>query len=313
MSTLPKGIKVGHANDEHTGVTVILCEKGAVGGCDVRGGAPGTRETDLLKSEKMMDEVHAVALCGGSAYGLEAACGVMDYLREKGIGYKIAGKVVPIVPAAVIYDLNGADYHWADKKMGYNAAFSAMATPSFGQVGVGTGATVGKIRGFKSASKGGVGVGGVKIMGINITAVVAVNAFGDVVDPATGAVLAGARGRNGFINTEKMVLDGSLLKLLLGANTTIGCILTDTKLSKIEANKLAAAGHNGLARVIRPVHTDYDGDTLFCLATGKKKALNFMMLQVGAAEAVARAVVNAVSGGGFVSADIDEEGEGQGS
>lgn len=313
MPKLPKGIKIGHAENDNTGVTVIVCEKGAMGGCDVRGGAPGTRETDLLKSEKVMDEVHAVALCGGSAYGLEAACGVMEYLKEQKIGFKISGKVVPIVPAAVIYDLNKPDYSWPSKKMGYWAAVTAVEQPEFGSVGVGKGATVGKIRGDKNASKGGIGVGGVKILGVTITAVVAVNAFGDVVNPDTKEVIAGARGRSGFINTEKAILDGSLLKLLFGANTTIGCILTDAKLTKPEANKLASSGHNGLARTIRPVHTDYDGDTLFCLATGRKKVMNFMLLQVGAAEAVARAVLNAVSGGGVLLPpdDFDDDTDGE--
>lgn len=291
---LPKGFKVGHAHNENTGVTVVLCESGAIGGCDIRGGSPGTRETDLLKSEKMMDKVHAVALCGGSAYGLEAACGVMEYLREREIGYKTLGKVVPIVPAAVLYDLNTDGYDYPDKEMGYKAAASANESPIFGRVGAGMGATVGKIRGIKNASKGGIGAATVEITGINITAVVAVNAFGDVVDPSTQKIIAGAKGREDFINTADSILSGSLIKMMLGVNTTIGCIITDAKIDKVQANKLASIGHNGLARTIRPVHTDYDGDSLFCLATGKKRILNFMLLQVAAASAVEQAVLNAV-------------------
>lgn len=291
---LPKGFKVGHAHNDNTGVSVIIYEAGAIGGCDIRGGAPGTRETDLLKSEKMMDQVHAVALCGGSAYGLEAACGVMEYLREREIGYKTLGKVVPIVPAAVLYDLNNAGYDYPTKEMGYKACASATDSPVFGRVGAGRGATVGKIRGVKNASKGGIGAATVEITGINITAIVAVNAFGDVVDPSTGKIIAGAMGREDFINTADSILSGSLLKMILGVNTTIGCILTDAKLDKVQVNKLASIGHNGLARTIRPVHTDYDGDSLFCLSSGKKRVLNFMLLQVAAAHAVEKAVINAV-------------------
>lgn len=293
--TIPKGIKIGHAQNDKTGVTVILCEDGFVCGADVRGGAPGTRETDLLKNEKAMNIVNAVVLSGGSAYGLESACGVMKFLREKGKGYKMGDKVVPIVPGAVIYDLNEKGYDYPDIDMGYEACKNATSTPVFGRVGVGTGATVGKIRGIENCDKSGIGAATVVINGVTVTAVVAVNAFGDVINHETGEILAGAHDRKGaFLDTERTILDGKLLRLLLGTNTTIGCIITDAKLNKVQANKLAAIGHNGYARSIRPVHTDYDGDTLFAVATGRKRVLNFAMLSVGAVKAVSLAIENAV-------------------
>lgn len=294
--TIPKGISIGHANDDHTGVTVILAKNGAVGGCDCRGGAPGTRETDLLRPEKMMDKVNAVVLAGGSAYGLEASVGVMNYLRENGIGYHTAGKIVPIVTGAVIFDLNSKDYHYPTTEMGVKACENAVLSPTFGQVGVGKGATVGKIRGMKFCDKSGVGAATVKVCGVTVTAVVAVNAMGDVVNPETNEIIAGAHANDGsFINTNKCMLEGSFLKLALGKNTTIGCILTNAKLDKVRANKLASISHNGLARTIRPVHTDYDGDTMFCLATGARPVVNFALLQVAAVEATEKAILNAVS------------------
>jgi len=315
---LPKGITVGHAHNEHTGVTVILSKDGCVCGVEVRGGAPGTRETELLNPVKMMQQVQAVALCGGSAYGLDATGGVMDFLRERKQGYTVKAfdKIVPIVPAAVIFDLVGEGYHYPDKQMGRTACENACAVPAFGAVGVGRGATVGKIRGIKHASKGGAGAATVCVMGVNVTAVVAVNAFGDVYDHTTGRIIAGARdSAGGFLDTNRTILNGQIMRLLFGtkgknkkdknapeetadnfegANTTIGCIITDAKLDKVQANKLASIGHNGFAQSIKPVHTDYDGDTLFCMATGKKRVVNFAFLQVAAVEAVSKAVTAAV-------------------
>lgn len=296
MFELPKGIKIGHAGNEHTGCTVILPAKGAVCGCDVRGGGPATRETDLLRNEKMMQQVNAVVLSGGSAYGLESACGVMEYLRENGDGYKVGKKIVPIVPAACIFDLNDDEYYYPDKQMGIDACKAATETPEFGKVGAGIGATVGKIRGVKHADESGIGCATVNVLGVNVTAVVVVNAFGDVFDYNTGRCIAGARGNSGeLLNTAQAVLNGNVLKMLLGANTTIGCVITDAKLDKVEANKIATVAHNGLAKTINPVHTDYDGDALFCMATGKKKVINLAMLEVGAVEAVAQAVLDAVT------------------
>ncbi len=293
--TIPKSFKIGHAQNEYTGVTVILSEKGAVGGCDCRGGGPGTRETDLLRPEKMMDKVNAIVLTGGSAYGLESTCGVMNYCKENHIGYHTAGKIVPIVSGAVIFDLNQKEYHYPTTEMGFEACKNATSTPNFGNIGVGRGATVGKIRGVKNSSKSGVGAYTVKVGGVTVTAIVAVNAMGDVWDPDTNKIIAGAKGKNGsFIDTNKCLLDGDYGKLLLGTNTTIGCILTNAKLDKVQANKLASISHNGLARTIRPVHTDYDGDTMFCLASGSRPVLNFTLLQVAVVEATEKAILNAV-------------------
>lgn len=294
--TVPKGFSVGTAEDEFTGVTVILSPKGATGGVDCRGGAPGTRETDLLRPEKMMDRVNAVVLTGGSAYGLASMTGVVDYLAENGVGYKSLGKTVPIVSGAVLFDLNQKQIHYPDAKMGYEACKNAGKTPFCGQYGAGRGATVGKIRGLKYACKSGVGAYTVKVAGVTVTAIVAVNALGDVYDASKGEIVAGAKANNGtFIDTEKHIVSGGLLRLFAGTNTTIGCILTDAKADKTAANKLAAASHDGLARAIRPVHTDYDGDTMFCLASGHRPVANLMLLQTAAAYAAERACVNAVS------------------
>ena len=293
---IPNGIRIGHAQNEYTGVTVILSERGCVAGVDVRGGAPGTRETDLLKNEKAADKINAVVLTGGSAYGLASSIGVMDYLKEKKAGYKVGSKVVPLVSSAVIYDLNDKEYHYPDDKMGYVACQNATGSPAFGQVGVGVGATVGKIRGIKYASKSGIGAYTVKCAGIIVTAVVAVNALGDVTDE-NGKIIAGAKGKDGFIDTEKAILDADVSKILFGTNTTIGCIITNAKIDKVGANKIASIAHNGLARSIRPVHTDYDGDTIFCMSTGKVPVLNFAILQSAAVVAMENAIRNAVKSG----------------
>ena len=290
---IPKGFEIGHYDDEYTGVTVLLAKKGAVAGCDQRGGAPGTRETDLLRSEKMMQKINAVVLSGGSAYGLAASCGVMEWLKDKGYGYKTAGKIVPIVSSSVLFDLNQKEYHYPTAEYGVKACKNADKTTVFGNVGAGKGATVGKIRGLKNACKSGIGAATVKVMGVTVTAVVAVNAMGDVYDGES--IIAGAKGKNGFINTESVLANGEVSKLLTGANTTIGCILTNANIDKVGANKLASIAHNGLARAIRPVHTDYDGDTIFCMSSGKKPVVNFAILQSATVEATRQAIVNAVT------------------
>ena len=284
------------AENEFTGVTVLLAPKGAMGGADCRGGAPGTRETDLLRPEKMMDKVNAVVLSGGSAYGLASMTGVTEWLAKKGCGYKSMGKLVPIVTGAVLYDLNQKEVHYPDAKMGFNACENAGKVPFVGQYGAGKGATLGKIRGMRYASKSGVGAHTVKVAGVTVTAIVAVNALGDVFDPEKGKIVAGAKANDGsFLDTERHIVSGGLMKLFMGTNTTIGCILTDAKLDKVGANKLASASHNGLARAIRPVHTDYDGDTMFCLASGHRPVVNLMLLQTAAAYAAERACVNAAT------------------
>lgn len=291
---IPSGFRIGHFEDDYTGVTVLMSKAGAMGGCDCRGGGPGTRETDLLRPEKMMDKVNAVVLTGGSAYGLASCTGVMEYFKSQNLGYKTQGKVVPIVCGAVIYDLNQKEYHYPTAEYGLKACENADKTAVFGNVGVGKGATVGKIRGLKNACKSGVGAYTVKVAGVTVTAVVAVNALGDVVDEK-GNIIAGAKGANGsFVDTEKVLASADVKKLLFGTNTTIGCILTDAKLSKVEANKLASISHNGLARAIRPVHTDFDGDTMFCLASGKKPVLNLAILQSAVVVATENAIRNAV-------------------
>lgn len=290
---LPDGITIGHADNSVTGCTAILCKGGAVAGADVRGGAPGTRETDLLRNEKAMEKINAVVLTGGSAYGLESACGVMRYLREHGEGFAVGDKLVPIVPAAVLYDLNGPDYNYPDSAMGMAAAQNAQAKNiPFGKVGAGTGATVGKIRGLAYASQGGIGAYTVGTPDLFVTAVIAVNALGDVADYHTGKIVAGAHDNaGGFLDTVGCVLSGNFARLLYG-NTTIGCVITNAGLTKVQANKLASIAHNGLALSIRPVHTDHDGDTLFALSKGDAKC-EFSMLEVMAVEAVACAVVSA--------------------
>lgn len=304
---IPSGFKIGHYDDEYTGVTVILSESGATGGVDCRGGAPGTRETDLLHNEKMMQKVNAIVLSGGSAYGLASTCGVMEYLRQQGVGYKSLGKIVPIVCGAVLYDLNQKEYHYPTAEYGLKACQNASKTTVFGNIGAGRGATVGKIRGIKNACKSGIGAATEKVLGVTVTAIVAVNAMGDIVDDE-GKIIAGAKGKNGeFIDTEKCLAEGDMLKLAFGTNTTIGCILTDAKLDKVDVNRLASISHNGLARAIRPVHTMYDGDTMFCMASGKRPVANLAVLQSAVVRATERAIQNAVTATTSYDVIYDEE------
>ncbi len=299
------GIRVGHAQDLQalTGVTVVLCEQGAVAGMDQRGGAPGTRETDALRPLHLVQEVHAVVLAGGSAFGLDAASGVMRYLEERGVGFETPGGRVPIVPAAILYDLGIGDPRVRpDAAMGYAACLAATDGPvPEGNVGAGTGATVGKILGMQYAMKGGIGTACLELgEGIRVGALVAVNALGDVVDPQTGAILAGARRPDGqgFADTMTVlrILAGQIslsFRRRIPENTVIGVVATNAKLTKEEANKVAQMAHNGLARTIRPAHTMLDGDTIFALATGEKEA-DVSIVGAFAAEAVAEAVVRAI-------------------
>ena len=293
INKLPQGFSIGHCSDEYTGVTAIVCPEGAIGGVDVRGGAPGTHETDCLSNEKMMQKVNAVALCGGSAYGMGAIAGIMECLREKGVGFPIENKVVPIVCGAVIYDLNDKEYHFPTAESGYTAAASVSSDDlRQGKVGVGAGATVGKILGISGACSSGLGISSVQVGKALVTAIVCVNALGDVVDPKTGKIVAGAKSNGKFIDTSRFILENAA-KPSFGTNTTIGCILTDAKITKVQANKIASVAHNGLAKTISPVHTDFDGDTLFCLASGKEEA-DFLALEIAATQAVEQAVLNAV-------------------
>jgi L-aminopeptidase/D-esterase-like protein len=297
------GIKVGHFTETRrpTGCTVILTEEGAVAGVDVRGAAPGTRETELLDPSNLVEQVHAVMLSGGSVFGLEAATGVVRWLEEKGIGFPAGPATVPIVPAAILFDLDHGDHRIRPDAAAGHAACAAATDqpPAEGSVGAGTGATVGKLFGAPRAMKGGIGTASVKVGSVTVGAIVAVNAVGDVVDPASGSVVAGARdtaeGRD-RIGTVASILRGDLPAILqAGMATTIGVVATDATLTKAQARRLAQVAHDGLARTINPVHTMWDGDTIFALATGKSgQAGNMTVLSVMAAEAMAAAVLRAV-------------------
>ncbi|MBS3752484.1 MAG: P1 family peptidase [Anaerolineales bacterium] len=270
------GFKVGHAQDEEalTGCTVILCPPGTVGGVDQRGGAPGTRETDALRLVHLVNEVHAVLLTGGSAFGLDAASGVTKYLEEQEVGFNVGPARVPIVPAAVLFDLGLGDPNVRpDAEMGYAACQNALTKePEEGNVGAGMGATVGKILSMKQAMKAGFGMASKKIgKGGIVGAAVAVNAFGDIIDSARNQIIAGARGIRGFADTRKVMgslVGRTILKFATANNTVIGTVATNVKLSKEEVTKVARMAHNGLARAIRPANTMVDGDTVFALASG---------------------------------------------
>jgi L-aminopeptidase/D-esterase-like protein len=300
------GIEVGQEQDGSalTGCTVILCRKGAVGGVDVRGGAPGTRETDLLSPLNLVQKVHAVVLAGGSAFGLDAASGVMRFLEEKKIGFNTGVAKVPIVPSAILFDLAlGRSDVRPDAEMGYRAATNATAdAPREGNFGAGTGASVGKIRGL--GMKTGVGTASIDIGGgVVVGALMAVNAFGDVVDPQTGMILAGARRTKSAkpgdadyfadtLNTMKSFYGRAAMTVIGHANTVIGVVATNAKLDKAQANKVAQMAHDGLARTIRPAHSMIDGDTIFALSTGRRPA-DVSTVGAYAAEAVAQAIVRA--------------------
>ncbi|WP_427912796.1 P1 family peptidase [Ramlibacter sp. MMS24-I3-19] len=297
-----RGIEVGHHTDTRrpTGCTVVLAREGAVGGVDVRGAAPGTRETDLLSPTNLVDRVHAVMLCGGSAWGLDAASGAMRWLERQGIGLQVGPGRVPIVPAAVLFDLYLGDASIRpDAQSGESACEAASAqSPAEGNVGAGTGALVGKIFGLEHAMKGGIGTASVRVGPFTVGALIACNALGDVVDPDSGKIVAGARQPqgSGFHDARRALLAGMPpRRLVAAANTTIGVIATDAVLTKAQAARLATVGHDGLARAIQPAHTMLDGDTLFALGTGASgEAAEMMVLATMAAEAVALATVRAV-------------------
>jgi len=297
------GIKVGHYTDliAATGCTVVLCEQGATAGVEVRGAAPGTRETDLLRPGHLVQEIHAVLLAGGSAFGLDAASGVMKYLEEQGCGFDTGVSKVPLVPAAILFDLALGDPSVRpDAQAGYQACLAASAGPVHeGNVGAGTGATVGKLLGTGQAMKGGVGTASERIgEGITVGAVVAVNCFGDVVDWRTGETLAGARKPGGgYLNTAEAIKGNLTPTALAFTNTTIGVLATDARLSKEEANRVAQLAGNGYAYAIRPT-TMLDGDTLFVISTGDRRSDVSAVGAAGAeviAEAIARAVKHAQS------------------
>ena len=293
--TAIEGIKVGHATDTaaRTGCSVILCPAGAMAGVDVRGAAPGTRETDALRSGRLVQKAHGVLLTGGSAFGLDAAGGVVQYLEEQNVGFPAGTVRVPIVPAAVIFDLGVGDATVRpDREMGYQACLNATGEPvAMGAIGAGTGATVGKAPGV-SSSPGGVG-SACKYLdsGLIVAAITVVNALGNVVHPRTGEILAGGKENGGFVDVTERLLDANIVH---GTNTTIGVVATNATLTSAEANRIAEMAHDGMARAIRPSHTMFDGDTLFALATGTHTGSNVNAVGVLAAEVVAEAIVNAV-------------------
>ena len=291
-----KGIKVGHAQDNAggSGCTVILCEKGAWAGVDVRGGGPASRETELLKPVNLVEQIHAVMLSGGSAYGLDAGSGAMQFLEENNVGFDVGVGVVPIVCGASLFDLVVGDPKCRpDKAMGYEACKNASdGTVAEGNVGAGTGATVGKFLGMEHMMKSGLGTYAVQIGELQVAAIVAVNALGDVIDVDTGKRIAGLLNEDNtkLSNTEEvMYAQYAEDKNVFSGNTTIGCVVTNAKLTKTQANKLASIAHNGYARAIRPVHTMADGDTIFVMATGE---VEVMPDAVGAlaTEVMARAI-----------------------
>jgi L-aminopeptidase/D-esterase-like protein len=305
------GIRVGHAHNPEalTGCTVVLCEEGAVGGVDQRGGAPGTRETDPLRPMHLVQHVHAVVLAGGSAFGLDSATGVVRYLEEKGVGFDVGVTKVPIVPAAILFDLGiGRADTRPDAAMGYAACEHASGErPQEGNAGAGMGATVGKILGMAGAMKSGIGTASIDLGGgAIVAAIVAPNSLGDIIDPATGKILAGARatkigpirfGEEGtFADTLKVMKSfagKTVMRFASRGNTVIGVVATNASLTKEEANKVAQMAHDGIARAVRPAHTMLDGDTIFALSTGRKK-VDVNIIGAYAAEVAARAIINAV-------------------
>jgi L-aminopeptidase/D-esterase-like protein len=298
------GLRVGHhtLSTRPTGCTVILAPAGAVAGVDVRGAAPGTRETDLLRPENLVQQVHAIVLAGGSAFGLDAATGTMRWLEEQGIGFDVGVAKVPIVPAAILFDLGVGDARIRpDASCGYSAAAAASTAPvAEGDVGAGAGATVGKMLGRGRAMKAGIGSAAFTMAnGTVVAALAAVNAYGDVIDPSTGAVVAGVRTADGKSLADARVLlrgagQGSPFEGRGGANTTLVVVATTAKLTKVEATKVAQMAHDGLARAIAPVHTPFDGDVVFALATGTQPGpADVGTIGALAADMAAQAIVRA--------------------
>ena len=294
--TVIDGIQVGHATDltARTGCTVILCPAGATAGIDVRGAAPGTRETESIRPGRLVQKAHAVLLTGGSAFGLDAASGVVQYLEEKDVGFPAGAVRVPIVPAAVIFDLGVGDAKVRpDRQMGYQACLNATSEPiAMGNVGAGTGATVGKAPGV-TPSLGGVGSACKHLdTGLIVSALIVVNALGNVVNPTTGEIIAGGKENGNFVDITERLLDANVVP---GTNTTIGVVATNATLSGAEATRVAEMAHDGLARAVRPSHTMFDGDVLFTLATGAHTGSSVNSIGILAAEVVSEAIVRAVT------------------
>jgi L-aminopeptidase/D-esterase-like protein len=304
------GVEVGQAQDDAalTGCTVLICRKGAVAGVDVRGSAPGTRETDLLDPINLVEKVHAILLAGGSAFGLDAAGGVMRYLEEKKIGFNAGVARVPIVPAAILFDLAiGNKKIRPNAEMGYNACLAGTNSRcEEGNIGAGAGASVGKMFGMALAMKSGLGSASIHAGGLVVGAIVAVNAFGDIIDPENGGIVAGLRSgkvgplhvgtKNYFADTLAMMkkpIGRAVLGFAARTNTVIGAVATNARLTKPEATKVAQMAHDGLARAVCPAHTMLDGDTIFALSTGNKKA-DITTVGAFAAEVMSQAILRAV-------------------
>lgn len=306
-----QGIKIGNYEvmNGPTGCTVIICEEGAAAGVDVRGGSPGTRETDLLNPVNLVDKIHAVTLAGGSAFGLDASSGVMKYLEERNIGFDVKVTKVPIVCSAVLFDLAiGNANIRPDNAMGYKACQNAELNEcKEGNIGAGAGATVGKISGSEYSMKGGLGCYAIQVGELQVGACIAVNCLGDIVDPLTGKIIAGAlkEDKKTFLNTESvMITNYSEKKNLFSGNTTIGVVATNGNFTKAQMNKIASMAHNGYARTMRPAHSIFDGDTIFTMASGKVEAdINVVGLLAARVveQAVLRAVKNAESTWGYIA------------
>ena len=310
-TTFLPGLRVGHAQDDEalTGCTVILCEAGAVGGVDQRGGAPGTRQTDALTPMHLVDRVHAIVLSGGSAFGLDAASGAVRYLEERGVGFDVRVARVPIVPSAILFDLGiGRSDIRPDAAMGYAACLNATTGyPAEGNVGAGAGATVGKILGIERAMKSGLGCARIEInASIIVVAICAVNAFGDIISPSKGEIIAGARKLDAaqpgaspaeiFANTldvMKSMAGQTMTRFGRREDTVIGVVATNAALTKEGVSKVAQMAQDGIARTVRPAHTMLDGDTIFALSIGNEQA-DVNIIGAFAAEAFAQAVVRAV-------------------
>lgn len=299
------GISAGHAHDleNATGCTVVLCEQGATAGVDVRGGAPGTRETDLLDPGNLVEQVHGIFLAGGSAFGLNVAGGIMQYLEERGMGFDVGIAKVPIVTGAVLFDLiTGNPQVRPDEKMGYAACLNAQKMGNEleeGCVGAGTGATVGKYSGPQFAMKGGLGAISYQVGELKVGAVTAVNCLGNVYDPITGKALAGMLDKNkdNIISTEEIMLktaENAAKTNLFSGNTTISVVITNAKLTKAQAKKIASMAHDGYARTIKPSHTLVDGDTIFVMATGEIEA-DLNALGILATKAIEGSIVRGIT------------------
>ena len=293
------GIEVGHATHprEATGCTMILCRDGVIAGVDIRGAAPGTRETELLRPTFLIRKIHGVMLSGGSAFGLRTADGAMKFCAKNNLGFEARGIIVPIIPAAIIFDLyqhRNSDFPGAE--MGYEACVNAGKKFSEGLAGAGRGALVGKILGLQSAMKGGLASVAMALPGgVRVGALVVVNAFGDVIDPAAGQIIAGAKNpKSGkFINTLNHLIQHGAGLFSAGTNTTLAVVATNAQFNKEEINKIAQMAQNGIARTIRPAHSMFDGDVVFALSSGDKPGDVSAIGEV-AAQLISRAIVRAV-------------------